>query len=69
MAVSKAIQKSGKAVYRAMYQCVQDGVLGTVSLGTFDNRPRAEVAVKLYRLWHRRGFSNVPRINQTIDAI
>lgn len=39
-----------------------------VSVGTFDNRPRALIAEKLARYWHSKGF-DVPSQPRMVDAI
>lgn len=42
-----------------------------VTVGTFDTQERAAVAVNLYRLWLKRGFTahQIPARPRTIDAI
>ena len=44
---------------------------GNVNLGTFDTPLRAQIAVRLYKLWLAKGFdvSVIPRMPRTKDAI
>lgn len=37
----------------------------TVSLGDFGKAERASLAYRLYRLWQRRGFENIPQKPET----
>lgn len=50
-------KKMGK--YRARIKAAA----GSINLGNFETPERASVAVKLYLLWHRRGFTRIPTRN------